>query len=105
MVAYPERWMDRVEAMKTLQGWDDTPVLLFRDLAVFGEQILLSSAYGARAGQRPARAGNWARYWRSAIQAYSHAAGAVTGMDLTSSANGGVPPCLQRRLAVPHNGR
>ena len=107
MVAYPERWMDRVEAMKTLQGWDDTPVLLFRDLAVFGEQILLSIRYGAWArGSDPARAGNWARYWRSAIQAYSHAAGAVTGMDLTSSANGGVPAVgLQRRLAVPHNGR
>jgi hypothetical protein len=47
MVAYPERWMDRVEAMKTLQGWDDTPVLLFRDLAAFGEQILLSVRFGA----------------------------------------------------------
>src|SRR4029077_2611611 len=38
MVAYPERWMDRVEAMKSLQGWTDVPVLHFRDLGVFGEQ-------------------------------------------------------------------
>ena len=107
MVAYPERWMDRVEAMKSLQGWDDTPVLLFRDLAVFGEQILLSIRYGAWATvSDPEHAGNWARYWRSEIQAYSHAAGAVTGMDLTSSAKASGPGVAsQRRLAVPHNGR
>ena len=41
MVAYPEPWMDRVDAMKKLQGWTDTSVLHFRDLGVFGEQILL----------------------------------------------------------------
>lgn len=107
MVAYPERWMDRVEAMKTLQGWDDTPVLLFRDLAVFGEQILLGIRYGAWATvSDPEQAANWARYWRPAIQAYSHASAAVSGMDLTASVNGGVSAAgPHRRLAVPHNGR
>ena len=39
MVAYPEPWMDRVDAMKKLQGWTDTSVLHFRNLAMFGEQI------------------------------------------------------------------
>src|SRR5262249_7724521 len=29
MVAYPEAWMDRVDAMKTLQGWTDTPITHF----------------------------------------------------------------------------
>ena len=33
MVAYPEPWMDRVDAMKKIQGWTDTSVLHFRDLA------------------------------------------------------------------------
>ena len=33
--------MERVDAMKTLQGWTDISVLHFRDLGVFGEQILL----------------------------------------------------------------
>ena len=47
MVAYPEPWMDRVDAMKKLQGWTDTSVLHFRNLAVFGEQMLLSIRYGA----------------------------------------------------------
>ncbi len=41
MVAYPEPWMGRVEAMNRLQGWSDVSVLHFRDLAVFGEQLLL----------------------------------------------------------------
>jgi hypothetical protein len=107
MVAYPERWMDRVEAMKTLQGWDDTPVLLFRDLAMFGEQILLSVRFGAWAAvSDPEAAANWARYWRPAIQAYSHASAAVSGMDPVGAVNGdGAGVGLQRRLAVPHHGR
>jgi hypothetical protein len=107
MVAYPERWMDRVEAMKTLQGWDDTPVLLFRDLAAFGEQIMLSIRYGAWATVNdPEQAANWARYWRPAIQAYGHAAGAVAGMETASSVTGSMSTTgFQRRHAVSHNGR
>ena len=38
--------MDRVDAMKQLQGWADTSVMHFRDLAVFGEQLLLSIRFG-----------------------------------------------------------
>ena len=38
--------MDRVDAMKKLQGWSDTSVLHFRNLAIFGEQLLLSIRYG-----------------------------------------------------------
>ena len=44
MVAYPEPWMDRVDAMKKLQGWTDTSVLHFRNLAIFGEQSSSGSA-------------------------------------------------------------
>ena len=46
MVDYPERWMDSVETMKTLQGWTDTSILHFRDMAIFGEKILLSIRFG-----------------------------------------------------------
>jgi hypothetical protein len=83
MVAYPEPWMDRVDAMKTLQGWTDSPVLHFRNLAMFGEQILLSVRYGNwnnvtdSAGAR-----NWVRFWREEIQGYIHAYRAVTSIDL-----------------------
>ena len=42
----PEPWMGLVDTMKSLQGWTDVPVLHFRNLAVYGEQILLSIRYG-----------------------------------------------------------
>ena len=84
MVAYPEPWMDRVDAMKKLQGWTDTSVLHFRNLAIFGEQVLLSIRYGAWADVNdPVQATNWARYWRPEIQGYMHAYRSATGIDLS----------------------
>lgn len=84
MVPYPEPWMDRVDNMKTLQGWTDDSVREFHDLAIYGEQILLSGRYGNwSVVDEPAQAANWARYWRPEIQAYIHAYRAVTGVDLT----------------------
>jgi D-ribose pyranose/furanose isomerase RbsD len=113
MVAYPERWMDRVDAMKTLQGWTDVSVLHFRNLGVFGEQILLSVRFGAWSTVNdPVQASNWARFWRAEIQGYTHAYRAVTGVDLTSEitdvrqANERyLQPCvhLQKRLASQVN--
>ena len=85
MVAYPEPWMDRVDAMKKLQGWTDISVLHFRDLAMFGEQILLSIRYGAWSTvHEPMQAANWARFWRPEMQGYIHAYRAVTGVDLAA---------------------
>jgi len=85
MVAYPEAWMDRVDAMKKLQGWTDTSILHFRNLGVFGEQILLSIRYGSWSEvNNPVQAANWARFWRSEIQGYVHAYRAGTSVDLTS---------------------
>jgi hypothetical protein len=87
MVAYPENWMDRVDAMKKLQGWTDTSVLHFRNLGVFGEQILLSARFGAWSDINDATfAANFARYWRPEIQGYIHAYRAVTGVDITDTA-------------------
>jgi len=86
MVAYPEPWMDRVDAMKKLQGWTDVSVLNFRNLGVFGEQILLSARFGAWSDVINRNQGaNWARYWRAEIQGYIHAYRAVTGVDITDT--------------------
>ena len=86
MVAYPEPWMDRVDAMKKLQGWTDVSVLHFRNLGVFGEQILLSIRFGAWSTVNDRdQAANWARYWRAEIQGYIHAYRAVTGVDITDA--------------------
>jgi len=85
MVPYPETWMDRVDAVKTLKGWTDTSVVHFRDLAVFGEQILLSVRWGAWSTvDDPNSASNWARYWRAEVQGYIHAYRAATSVDLTT---------------------
>jgi hypothetical protein len=83
MVPHPEPWMDRVDAMKTLQGWSDTGVVHFHDLGSFGEQVLLSIRYGAWSliSNRD-HAANWARSWRTEIQGYIHAYRAATGVDL-----------------------
>jgi hypothetical protein len=86
MVAYPEPWMDRVDAMKRIQDWTDVSVIHFRDLARFGEQIVLSIRYGAWSDTNdPLRAKGWLRYWRPEIQAYAHAYRAATGVDLIAT--------------------
>lgn len=86
MVAYAEPWMDRVDTMKTLQSWTDTSITHFRDLAVFGERILLSARFGAWSKVTvPQQAANWARYFRAEIQGYIHAYRAVTGVDVSAT--------------------
>ncbi len=84
MVSYPEPWMGQVDAMKTLQGWTDSNVRHFRDLAVYGEQILLSVRFGDWASSPdPNDARAWAETWRLQIQGYIDSYRAVTGVDLT----------------------
>ncbi|MXS80367.1 hypothetical protein SAMN05216317_1126 [Nitrosomonas eutropha] len=85
MVAYPEPWMDRVDAMKKLQGWTDTSVLHFRNLGMFGEQLLLSIRWGHWSDEfEPVKALNWARFFRPQVQGYIHAYRATTGVDLSA---------------------
>ncbi|MBV9597248.1 MAG: hypothetical protein JOZ87_10310 [Chloroflexi bacterium] len=88
MIAYPEEWMGRVDAMKGLQGWTDTSVLQFHNLAVYGEQILLSIRYTNwnDPNLKPDDGKNWARMFRPEIQGYIHAYRATTSVDLTAEA-------------------
>lgn len=88
MVPYSEPWMGIVDGMKTLQGWTDVSVRYFRDLGVFGEQLLLAIRYGNWSDiNDELSAKNWANYWRFAIQGYIHAYRAVTGVDLAAFTN------------------
>lgn len=85
MVPYREPWMGQVDTMKRLQGWTDVSANHFRDLADFGEKIVLSVRYGDWIDvndQEQAR--NWARYWKPEIQSYLHAYLAATGVDLAA---------------------
>jgi hypothetical protein len=104
MVPYREPWEAQVDAMKTLQGWTDVTVSYFRDLAVYGEQLLLSIRYGDWiADNDEYSAINWARYFRPEIQGYLHAYRAVTGIDLTNSdtVDATIPGILlQKRMAA-----
>ena len=89
MVAYAEPWMAPLEALNKLLGWAEVSVMHFRDLAVFGEQLLLGIRFGAWSRENDqARAANWVRYWRPEIQGYIHAYRAVAGIDLTRPAYG-----------------
>ncbi|WP_433968357.1 hypothetical protein [Tunturiibacter gelidiferens] len=88
MVPYKEAWMPQVDTMKTLQGWTDVSVTHFRDLAVYGEQLLLSARYGDWINVNDEdSAKNWARYWRPEIQGYIHAYRAAVGVDVTTGDN------------------
>ncbi|TGE20054.1 hypothetical protein [Hymenobacter elongatus] len=98
MVPYTEPWMDRVDNMKQLQGWNPANVSHFHDLGAFGEQLLLSIRYGAWNSPTTGatNAANWAYYWREEIQRYIHAYKAVTGVDLASD-------IVDARLNMPDN--
>lgn len=86
MVPYKESWMAHADAMKALQGWSDVSVSHYRDLGVYGEQILLSVRYGDWIDDtvNQANAYNWALSWRPEIQSYIHSYRAVTGVDLSN---------------------
>ena len=86
MVPYPEVWMDSVDTMKTLQGWTDVPVMYFNELAVTGEQLLISVRYANWSQQTITSidsAANWARRFRPVVQRYLYAYRMVTGVDLS----------------------
>ena len=85
MVPYEEPWMDRVDSMKALQGWDNTSISFYRDLAVNGEKIILGIRYGnwTNVSSRD-HATNWADAFRDAIQRYIHSYYTVTGIDLST---------------------
>ena len=105
MVPYEEKWMGRVDTMKSMQGWADASVTHFYDLAVHGEQLLLSVRHGrwnesGVTGMSSDDAKNWALEWKPSVQRYIYAYRAVTGVDLSERVDTTMPSALlQRRLA------
>jgi hypothetical protein len=84
MSSYPEGWMGAVDSMKRLQGWTDASVLHFRDLAAYGERLLLSIRYvDWNSIGDPDAAFDWAVAWRQEVQGYIHAYRVVTGVHLS----------------------
>jgi len=99
MVIQKEKWMNTVDTMKKIQGWDHTSSTHYYELADKGEQILLSVRFGnwndPEIGSSEAE--NWASFWRQDIQAYIHAYRTVTGVDLTKGVNTEMPGLLIMR--------
>lgn len=111
MVPYQEDWMGAVDAMKKLQGWTDTTITHFHELAVDGERLLLSIRFGdwSELDNIEEQARNWARYWKPEVQRYLYGYLAATGVDLMAditdsreAATRYLQPSalLQRRLAA-----
>ena len=67
--------MGAVDAMKKLQGWTDTTITHFNELAVDGERMLLSIRFGdwSDLNNTEEQAKNWARYWKPESSATSTA--------------------------------
>ena len=86
MVPYQEDWMGAVDSMKKLQGWTDTTITHFYELAVTGERILLSIRYGdwSDIENIEDQAKNWARSCKPEIQRYIYAYQTVAGVDLAA---------------------
>ena len=116
MVPYDEPWMGAVDSMKRLQGWTDTSVSYFHDLAVTGERILLSVRWGdwTDIENIEDQAKLWARQWMPEIKKYIYALRTATGVDLSNeitdtrdAALRYLQPSLllQRRLAEQRSAR
>ncbi len=88
MMPYQERWMDKVDTMKMLQGWDSTSIIHYYDLAYCGEKLLLGIRYGNwnNVGVGANQASNWAVAFRNLAQKYIHGYQTVAGVDLSADA-------------------
>jgi hypothetical protein len=82
-VPYPERWMPHLETLRHMMGWNDTTIRHYRDLATYGERLLLSVRYLPWSTITDGDvAKSWATFWRAEVQAYLHSYRSVTGVDL-----------------------
>jgi hypothetical protein len=81
MVPYDEAWMGQVDAMKDLQDWQDHSITYYRDLAVYGERILLSVRLGDWTVGGEDNSKHWARRFKHAIRRVIHAYRAISSVE------------------------
>lgn len=86
-VVYPEGWMGHMETLRQIYSWNDASIRHYRDLAYFGERLLLSVRWVDWTNvNNDFYALSWLTFWRSEIQSYVHSYRAVTGVDLNTDA-------------------
>jgi hypothetical protein len=111
-VVYPEGWMGHMDSLRQLYNWSDGSIRHYRDLAVFGERLLLSVRWADWTSETQSSAAtSWLTFWRAEIQSYVHAYQQVTGVDLNTDQVRTVSPqlftaqptelILRRRAAQP----
>jgi hypothetical protein len=104
MVLYKAAWEPQVEAMKTLQGWNNGSIAYWADLADYGEKILLLARYHYWPGvQDDVAVKDIIRQARPQVLGFISAYRAVTGLDLTNpNAIGATVPSigLEKRVAL-----
>jgi hypothetical protein len=84
-VVYPEGWMGHMDSLRQLYNWTDGSIRHYRDLAVFGERLLLSVRWTDWTSVTNSDvATSWLTFWRAEIQSYVHAYQQVTGLDLNT---------------------
>jgi hypothetical protein len=92
--------------MRILAGWSLPSATHFHELAVCGEQLLLTVRWGAwnSIAVTTDSARNWARTWRNEIQRYIHAYRVTTGVDLTVARDARPPGQLFARRGAALRG-
>jgi hypothetical protein len=84
-VVYPESWMGHMDSLRQIYNWNDASIRHYRDLAYFGERLLLSVRWTDWTSISDSLyATSWLTFWRSEVQAYVHSYRAVTGVDLNT---------------------
>jgi hypothetical protein len=82
-VPYPEPWMPHMDTLRGMMNWNDASIRHYRDLAVYGEQLLLSVRYLPWSTvNNSTAAAAWLTFWRPEVQGYLHSYRSVTGVDL-----------------------
>jgi hypothetical protein len=104
MVLYKAPWEAQVDAMKTLQGWNNGSIAYWVDLAEYGEKLLLLARYHYWPGVGDdISVKDIIRQAKPQVLGFISAYRAVAGLDLTNpDAIGATIPAvdLQGRLAV-----
>ncbi|NHU43008.1 hypothetical protein [Rhodococcus sp. A14] len=107
MIPYEEPWMERVDTMKSVQRWSDTSITHFYELAVQGEQLLLSIRHGRwnESTRKREDAANWALVHRNPVQRYIANLETVLGIDVKATVDATMPSDLIARRLMRQRSR
>lgn len=104
MVAYPEPWIESLDAINRLMGWNRASALQFYELATRGERLMLALRYipimkpGLSNMNECDVMAQFLKQSKSDVQAYAQALQSVTGLDLGATTVTIAPSGTRRTL-------